>query len=96
MVEKIDENSQQLAEALDVGHADHHHHAPEVPLRHREDRQAARAAATRVIVDEAHSSQTGEAARHMKEVLAAQERSEDAEQEERATRTTYEDASASR
>ena len=30
----------------DLGHADHHHHAPEVPLRRGEDRQAARTAAT--------------------------------------------------
>ena len=38
-------------------HADHHHDAAEVPLRHREDRRAAASARYAVIVDEAHSSQ---------------------------------------
>ena len=42
VVQKIDENSTQLAEALGAGTADHHHDDAEVPLRHREDRPAAR------------------------------------------------------
>ena len=70
VVQKIDENSQQLAEALENGVADHHHDAAEVPVRHR--RRSAELPERRyaVIVDEAHSSQTGETAKELKDVLA--------------------------
>jgi len=71
VVQKIDEDSAQLCRRLDVRDSHHHHYAPEVPVRHRQvgelpDRKYA------VIVDEAHSSQSGEAATELKGVLAAE------------------------
>jgi hypothetical protein len=69
--EKIDEHSPARRGARDR-RADRHHDAPEVPLRHREDRRAAERRYA-VIVDEAHSSQSGEMAAKMKEVLGGAE-----------------------
>ena len=91
VVQKIDENSRQLAEALENARADHHHHAAEVPLRLAAAAQDGRGARrerngtlpTRryaVIVDEAHSSQAGETATDLKEVLGGEELREEAEE----------------
>ena len=43
VVQKIDINSTQLAEALGSGRADRYHHAPEVPLCDGKDRRPAQA-----------------------------------------------------
>ena len=64
VVEKIDEDSAQLADgARRRAGADHHHDAAEVPVRPRQGRRRCRQRRYAVIVDEAHSSQTGEAAK---------------------------------
>ena len=80
VVQKIDENSQQLAEALSSGTPIVITTLQKFPFvtKHIGTLPKRRYA---VIVDEAHSSQTGEAAREMKEVLAARSLA-DAEQEE--------------
>ena len=68
VVQKIDESSRQLAEALDLAVAHRHHDAAEVPLRVAAAAEAGRAARRpghgraadarcALIVDEAHSSQ---------------------------------------
>ena len=74
VVVKIDEDSGQLADAL-AGRAgaDHHHDAAEVPVRARQGRRAAGQRRYAVIVDEAHSSQTGEAAKDLRLALGATE-----------------------
>lgn len=70
VVQKIDEHSSQLAEALNTGKPiivttlQKFPFAVELIAKTKGKRYA-------VIVDEAHSSQTGEASRQMKEVLAA-------------------------
>ena len=90
VVQKIDESSRQLAEALENARADHHHHAAEVPfvsrqlLKMAEERgeNGTGALPTRrcaVIIDEAHSSQGGETATDLKEVLGGEELREEAQ-----------------
>jgi type I restriction enzyme R subunit len=80
VVEKIDENSQQLADALTSGTPVIITTLQKFPfVTEKIGKLPNRRYA--LIVDEAHSSQTGEAARHMKAVLAAKSL-EDAEQEE--------------
>jgi type I restriction enzyme R subunit len=80
VVQKIDENSQQLADAITAG-------TPIIITTLQKFPFVAEKIGTlanrryAVIVDEAHSSQTGEGARHMKEVLAAKDL-EEAEKEE--------------
>ena len=80
VVEKIDENTQQLAKALAERRADHHLDHPEIPLHQPGDphtgeegrRRDARARAGKrfaVIVDEAHSSQSGETVAALKGIL---------------------------
>lgn len=82
VVKKIDEHSQQLADALTAG-------TPIIITTLQKFPFVAEKIGTlsnrryAVIVDEAHSSQTGEGARHMKEVLAAKSLDE-AEKEEEA------------
>ena len=49
--------------------ADHHHDAAEVPVRARQDRGRCPRADYAVIIDEAHSSQTGEAAKDLRLAL---------------------------
>jgi type I restriction enzyme, R subunit len=71
VVQKIDEHSQQLAEALASGTPIIISTLQKFPfVTEKIGKLASRRYA--VIVDEAHSSQTGEGARQMKEVLAAQ------------------------
>jgi len=80
VVQKIDENSQQLAEALTSATPIIITTLQKFPfVAEKIGKLPNRRYA--VIVDEAHSSQTGEAARHLKEVLAARTL-EDAEKEE--------------
>ena len=80
VVQKIDENSQQLADALTSGTPIVITTLQKFPfVTEKIGKLPNRRYA--LIVDEAHSSQTGEAARHMKEVLAAKTL-EDAEEEE--------------
>ena len=73
VVERIDQDSSQLADALQGdSRADHHHHAAEVPGTSLRARCDAACAGKRfaVIVDEAHSSQSGERGRPtLKQVL---------------------------
>jgi type I restriction enzyme R subunit len=70
VVQKIDENSQQLADALTSGIPIVITTLQKFPfVTEKIGKLPNRRYA--LIVDEAHSSQTGEAARHMKEVLAA-------------------------
>ncbi len=70
VVQKIDEHSQQLADALASGTPIIITTLQKFPfVAEKIGTLASRRYA--VIVDEAHSSQTGEGARHMKEVLAA-------------------------
>ena len=47
VVQKIDEDSTQLADALKTRRTDHHHDPAEVPVRDREDRRVAQTASTR-------------------------------------------------
>ena len=61
--QKIDENSPQLAEALDGGHADHHHDAPEVPFVAEKIGRAPEPALRRHRGRGPLARQTGEAAR---------------------------------
>ena len=77
VVVKIDKDSSQLAEALagEAG-ADHHHDAAEVPVRARQDRRRCPARNYAVVIDEAHSSQTGEAAKDLRLALGAGEEQE--------------------
>jgi type I restriction enzyme R subunit len=80
VVQKIDENSQQLADALTSGTPIVITTLQKFPfVTEKIGKLPNRKYA--LIVDEAHSSQTGEGARHMKEVLAARSL-EDAEEEE--------------
>jgi type I restriction enzyme R subunit len=80
VVQKIDENSQQLADALTSATPIIITTLQKFPfVTEKIGKLPNRRYA--VVVDEAHSSQTGEAARHMKEVLAAKSL-EDAEKEE--------------
>lgn len=80
VVQKVDEGSQQLADALTSGTPIIITTLQKFPfVTEKIGKLPNRRYA--VIVDEAHSSQTGEAARHMKEVLAAKTL-EEAEQEE--------------
>ena len=80
VVQKIDEHSQQLADALTSGTPIIITTLQKFPfVTEKIGKLASRRYA--VIVDEAHSSQTGEGARHMKEVLAAKTL-DDAEKEE--------------
>ena len=89
VVAKIDDDSAQLAEALSRN-ADHHHHAPEVPVHPRQGRgESGRRYA--VIVDEAHSSQTGEAPRNLKEALGTREQAEKEEGRDEDKRDETED-----
>ena len=69
VVERIDENSQQLADALAGEQARIIITTlQKFPFVLRQGRGAAGSAAYAVIVDEAHSSQTGEAAKELKPV----------------------------
>jgi type I restriction enzyme R subunit len=80
VVQKIDEHSQQLADALTSGTPIVITTLQKFPfVTEKIGKLTSRRYA--VIVDEAHSSQTGEGARQMKEILAARTL-EDAEQEE--------------
>lgn len=89
VVQKIDENSQQLADALTSGTPIVITTLQKFPfVTEKIGKLPSRRYA--LIVDEAHSSQTGEAARHMKEVLAAKTL-EDAEQEDGEDEETSED-----
>jgi type I restriction enzyme R subunit len=89
VVEKIDENSQQLADALSSGTPIIITTLQKFPfVTEKIGKLPSRRYA--LIVDEAHSSQTGEAARHMKEVLAAKTL-EDAEQQDDDEDETSED-----
>ena len=89
VVQKIDENSQQLADALSSGTPIIITTLQKFPfVTEKIGKLPNRRYA--LIVDEAHSSQTGEAARHMKEVLAAKSL-EDAAQEEGEEEETSED-----
>ncbi|MFO0666768.1 MAG: type I restriction endonuclease [Polyangiaceae bacterium] len=89
VVQKIDENSQQLADALASGTPIIITTLQKFPfVTEKIGKLPNRRYA--LIVDEAHSSQTGEAARHMKEVLAAKSL-EDAEKEEGDDEETSED-----
>ncbi|HKY36273.1 MAG TPA: DEAD/DEAH box helicase family protein [Polyangiaceae bacterium] len=89
VVEKIDENSQQLADALSSGTPIVITTLQKFPfVTEKIGELPSRRYA--LIVDEAHSSQTGEAARHMKEVLAARSL-EDAEDQESDEGETSED-----
>ncbi|MEI9941983.1 MAG: type I restriction endonuclease [Pseudomonadota bacterium] len=89
VVQKIDENSQQLADALTSGTPIVITTLQKFPfVTEKIGKLPNRRYA--LIVDEAHSSQTGEAARHMKEVLAAKSL-EDAEKEEGEDEETSED-----
>jgi type I restriction enzyme, R subunit len=89
VVQKIDENSQQLADALLSGTPIVITTLQKFPfVTEKIGKLPNRRYA--LIVDEAHSSQTGEAARHMKEVLAAKSL-EDAEKEEGEGEETSED-----
>ena len=88
VVQKIDEHSQQLADALTSGTPIIITTLQKFPfVAEKIGTLASRRYA--VIVDEAHSSQTGEGARHMKEVLAAKSldeaEKEDAEDDEEET-----------
>lgn len=89
VVQKIDENSQQLADALSSGTPIVITTLQKFPfVTEKIGKLPSRRYA--LIVDEAHSSQTGEAARHMKEVLAAKSL-EDAEKEDSEEEETSED-----
>lgn len=89
VVQKIDENSQQLADALTSGTPIIITTLQKFPfVTEKIGKLPNRRYA--LIVDEAHSSQTGEAARHMKEVLAARSL-EEAEKEEGAEAEDSED-----
>lgn len=80
VVQKIDENSQQLADAIASGTPIIITTLQKFPfVTEKIGKLPNRRYA--LIVDEAHSSQTGEAARQMKEVLAAKSL-DDAEKEE--------------
>ena len=59
VVQKIDEDSDATGRGARSRRADHHHDAPEVPVRHREGRASCPKRRYAVIVDEAHSSQIG-------------------------------------
>lgn len=90
VVAKIDESSEQLAKALAGGTpivVTTLQKFPFVAERVR-DLSGRRYA---VIVDEAHSSQTGEASRQMKEVLAAKSLEDAAQEEDAAEEETSED-----
>jgi type I restriction enzyme R subunit len=89
VVQKIDEDSQQLADALSSGTPIIITTLQKFPfVTEKIGKLPSRRYA--LIVDEAHSSQTGEAARHMKEVLAAKSL-EEAEQEEGDAEVASED-----
>ncbi len=89
VVQKIDEHSQQLADALTSGTPIIITTLQKFPfVTEKIGKLASRRYA--VIVDEAHSSQTGEGARQMKEVLAARTL-EDAEVEESGDEEDSED-----
>jgi type I restriction enzyme, R subunit len=89
VVQKIDENSQQLADALTSGTPIIITTLQKFPfVTEKIGKLPNRRYA--LIVDEAHSSQTGEAARHMKEVLAAKSL-EDAEKDDADDGEDYED-----
>ena len=87
VVQKINENSKQLLEALNVGVGIIVTTLQKFPVIYDKVKSADGRYA--VIVDEAHSSQTGEAAKKLKEALAdtekvlAQEAAEEAEAEEK-------------
>jgi type I restriction enzyme, R subunit len=89
VVQKIDENSQQLADALSSGTPIIITTLQKFPFV-TEKIGKLPSCSYALIVDEAHSSQTGEAARHMKEVLAARSL-EEAEREEGDEGETSED-----
>jgi type I restriction enzyme, R subunit len=80
VVQKIDENSGQLAEALTSGTPIIITTLQKFPFVSEKIGKLPKRRYA-MIVDEAHSSQTGEAARHMKEVLAAKTL-DDAERED--------------
>ena len=84
MVENIDKTSRQLKTGAGGRQDDHRHHAPEVP-GHRQD-QIGELPGKRfaVIIDEAHSSQSGESTKSLKSVLAVGSL-EEAEKEESET-----------
>lgn len=89
VVARIDQHSSQLAEALATGTPIIITTLQKFPfVTEKIGELAARSYA--VIVDEAHSSQTGEAARSMKEVLSVTSL-EEAEKEDEDPDTTYED-----
>jgi type I restriction enzyme R subunit len=89
VVQRIDENSQQLADALISGTPIIITTLQKFPfVTEKIGKLPSRRYA--LIVDEAHSSQTGEAARNMKEVLAATSLDE-AEKEEGEDEEDYED-----
>jgi type I restriction enzyme R subunit len=80
VVQKIDEHSQQLADALTSGTPIIITTLQKFPfVTEKIGKLPSRRYA--LIVDEAHSSQTGEGARHMKEVLAARTLDEAAQEE---------------
>jgi type I restriction enzyme R subunit len=89
VVQKIDEHSQQLAEALVSGTPIIITTLQKFPfVTEKIGKLPKRRYA--LIIDEAHSSQTGEAARHLKEVLAAKSL-DDAEREDGAEEEDAED-----
>jgi type I restriction enzyme R subunit len=89
VVQKIDEHSQQLADALTSGTPIIITTLQKFPfVTEKIGKLPGRRYA--LIVDEAHSSQTGESARHLKEVLAAKTL-DDAEREEGAEEEDAED-----
>jgi type I restriction enzyme, R subunit len=90
VVEKIDENSQQLADALTSGIPIIITTLQKFPfVTEKIGKLPSRRYA--LIVDEAHSSQTGEAARHMKEVLGAKTLEEAEKDEGEAEEVSSED-----
>ena len=93
VVQKIDKNAQQLREALQAGTGIIITTLQKFPVIYKEVRSGSRRFA--VIVDEAHSSQTGDAARKLKRALADTEKLLEAyakaEYEEEAQRKDDED-----
>ncbi len=87
VVQKIDEDSTPTGRGAEAGRADRHHHLAEVPLRDRRRSATCPERRYAVIIDEAHSSQSGETATELKGVLAAAGIKEKAKQEAEAAGT---------
>jgi type I restriction enzyme R subunit len=70
VVQKIDKDSNQLADALEKRNENNYFYFTKVPLYHRKSRGVGQSRKYAVIIDEAHSSSAGENMASLREVLS--------------------------